>query len=224
MSKMLQDAESLAKWFHESYEALAPHHNYKTRGASAVPWEKVPQENRALMLDVCGRLLEEVSRVFACEQEVVNLFKRLGDWNPSLAQLIEEILRVHLKKSHDYTHGGNPYSNFEGISSRTGLPIDKVFQVQISVKEERLVSLLTEAKDPQNESILDTYLDQALYTLLRAAYAWKKAKIDPLLLSYGEIQFVLADGRVLYTNGDLRSPSGELLYSGGSFEDRQTER
>jgi len=95
----------------------------------------------------------------------------LKEWNPGLLELIDEIMDIHLKKSHDYSHGGNPYSNFEGIAQRTGLSVDMVFQVMIAVKEERLVALLGEGKEPMNESIADTYLDQALYTLLRAAYA-----------------------------------------------------
>jgi hypothetical protein len=43
------DAETLARWFHEEYERLAPEFGYRTREESAVPWEEVPIKNRKLM-------------------------------------------------------------------------------------------------------------------------------------------------------------------------------
>jgi len=51
------DAEVLAKRFHETYERLAPSYGYETRKDSAVPWEKVPEKNKALMRAVCSELL-----------------------------------------------------------------------------------------------------------------------------------------------------------------------
>lgn len=50
-------ADKVARKFHESYERLAPDHGYETRAASAVPWEQVPANNKALMravvLELC---------------------------------------------------------------------------------------------------------------------------------------------------------------------------
>ena len=50
-----QDAEgaALARLFHETYERLAPSFKYETRVESAVPWERVPANNRALMVATC---------------------------------------------------------------------------------------------------------------------------------------------------------------------------
>lgn len=48
--------EALARRFHETYERLAPSFGYKTREASAVPWESVPEANKALMIAVCAEL------------------------------------------------------------------------------------------------------------------------------------------------------------------------
>lgn len=42
----------IAEQFHETYERLAPEHSYKTREASAVPWEDVPTNNKNLMCAV----------------------------------------------------------------------------------------------------------------------------------------------------------------------------
>jgi hypothetical protein len=53
------DAEALARRFHEAYERLAPAFGYQTREASAKPWEQVPDNNRALMTAVCAELLAD---------------------------------------------------------------------------------------------------------------------------------------------------------------------
>lgn len=53
----MNDAEKLAKRFHETYERLAPEYSYKTREASAVPWKDVPDNNKRLMIAVAGELL-----------------------------------------------------------------------------------------------------------------------------------------------------------------------
>ena len=55
---MSDTAEPIARAFHETYERLAPDHGYKTREASAKPWEEVPESNRNLMVAVVGELLE----------------------------------------------------------------------------------------------------------------------------------------------------------------------
>ena len=41
--------EGVARLFHEAYERLAPDFGYRTREASAKPWDDVPEQNRALM-------------------------------------------------------------------------------------------------------------------------------------------------------------------------------
>lgn len=50
--------EEIARAFHESYERLAPEYHYRTRVESAVPWELVPANNRALMVAVVEDLLD----------------------------------------------------------------------------------------------------------------------------------------------------------------------
>ena len=50
---------ALAKRFHETYERLAPKLDYKTRHESAVPWHKVPDKNKMLIIAVCEELLKE---------------------------------------------------------------------------------------------------------------------------------------------------------------------
>lgn len=43
-------ADVIARRFHETYERLAPEYGYRTREASAKPWDDVPEQNRALMI------------------------------------------------------------------------------------------------------------------------------------------------------------------------------
>jgi hypothetical protein len=49
--------QEAARLFHETYERLAPEHGYRTREASAVPWEDVPAENKALTLATVREVL-----------------------------------------------------------------------------------------------------------------------------------------------------------------------
>ena len=72
------DAESLARLFHETYERLAPEHGYETRKASAVPWEQVPQKNKALMIAVTGVVESELrTRVLAVIAELRKKWERI---------------------------------------------------------------------------------------------------------------------------------------------------
>lgn len=51
--------EDVARAFHDAYESFAPSFGYKTRDASAVPWEDVPENNRALMIATVRNVLIE---------------------------------------------------------------------------------------------------------------------------------------------------------------------
>lgn len=52
-----EEAEAVARAFHETYERLAEAHGYETRAESAVPWDEVPEANRDLMVAVALDLL-----------------------------------------------------------------------------------------------------------------------------------------------------------------------
>lgn len=55
-------AEELAKLFHDTYERLAPSHGYDTRDESAVHWNNVPANNKALMIATAQEVLSELAR------------------------------------------------------------------------------------------------------------------------------------------------------------------
>lgn len=54
--------DELARLFHETYERLAPSHNYETRRESAVNWDDVPADNKALMVATAAEVLVELAR------------------------------------------------------------------------------------------------------------------------------------------------------------------
>lgn len=59
MKPTRQQAETIAKRFHDVYVFLAPQHGYETREASAKPWSEVPEQNRSLMISTVFQLLTE---------------------------------------------------------------------------------------------------------------------------------------------------------------------
>lgn len=56
MRNETEKAEKLARFFHDTYEKLAPSYGYKTREASRKPWSDVPEDNKALMIAVAGEV------------------------------------------------------------------------------------------------------------------------------------------------------------------------
>jgi hypothetical protein len=54
----MDNAEKIARAFHEAYERLALKHDYETRMSSRRPWPDVPENNRMLMIDVAKELLD----------------------------------------------------------------------------------------------------------------------------------------------------------------------
>ena len=50
-------AEQLASLFHSTYERLAPAFGWHTKKGCNVPFEQLPQRNRALMIATCQTVL-----------------------------------------------------------------------------------------------------------------------------------------------------------------------
>ena len=74
-------AERLARLFHEVYEELAPSFGYETRQESRKPWADVPTQNKALMIAVCDRILDEWA---------INGVDKHGDYNGGPASVPAE--------------------------------------------------------------------------------------------------------------------------------------
>lgn len=91
--------------------------------------------------------------------------------NPKFHNLLAKMGEIHDRKNHDYAANNNPYSNFEeaaGVAMGfTG--VDAVFAGLIGVKLARLRQLKS-GKEPNNESVQDSFLDLAVYAALWASY------------------------------------------------------
>ncbi len=72
-------AEKLAQRFHERYEELAPEYSYKTREASAVPWEDVPNNNKQLMIAVCAPIADEIELLRSQREDGYSEIARLQE-------------------------------------------------------------------------------------------------------------------------------------------------
>ncbi len=92
--------------------------------------------------------------------------------NPYFTDVLGQMAEVHDRKNEDYAADDNPFSNFSGVAAMTGLETDKVFQVMIGIKMERLKQLVGTGKAPNNESVDDTILDLANYAAIWLA--WRK--------------------------------------------------
>ena len=57
---MTPNPETVARYFHEAYERLAPSFGYETRQDTAVPWDDVPEPNRSLMVAVAALVLARI--------------------------------------------------------------------------------------------------------------------------------------------------------------------
>lgn len=98
---------------------------------------------------------------------------------------VEEILKrsidIHLKKRADYTSRPDidPFENFERSNAIAEWFPDayKSFAILIGTKLARLGSLLINNRQPNNESIDDTFLDLITYCALMYGF-WKSRQIE----------------------------------------------
>lgn len=84
---------------------------------------------------------------------------------------IADITEINRKKRADYTSGDDPFQNFKEVATETGRSVEEVFDVMIAVKNARIRSLRANDREPQNESLTDSLLDRAVYSVLAYAYA-----------------------------------------------------
>lgn len=84
--------------------------------------------------------------------------------NPKFDKLIAEIVDLHNRKNHDYAQDADPLSNFRRCES-FGIPAWKGVLVRLSDKWSR-VEQLSSGKQPKNESLRDSLIDSAVYSLI----------------------------------------------------------
>lgn len=93
-------AEDLARYFHQTYENLAPHYGYETRKASAVPWAQVPENNRRLMIAVCESVLHRLAAKYEtldARGEVLRIHSDLAEiarWHRQNPERSASVVRI----------------------------------------------------------------------------------------------------------------------------------
>lgn len=89
---------------------------------------------------------------------------------PGLLETFDKLKELHIKKNQDYTgKSGNPFFNFdvaESVSSLFDKNEDKTYAVMIGIKIGRIVALLNSGKEPNNESLLDSFDDLIVYAAI----------------------------------------------------------
>jgi hypothetical protein len=84
--------------------------------------------------------------------------------NPAFVSLVEEIKQLHESKNHDYAEDADPLSNLRG-AERLGIPAWKGVLVRLQDKWSRMEQLAN-GKSPKHESMRDSLIDNAIYSLL----------------------------------------------------------
>ncbi len=156
------------------------------RGIGTPAWRELLQQRKEEFLErwkimgathseESGETVQEETVKSEEPQEDTGMFskealKALG-WEyglPRFYVLLLEMGRIHSKKNRDYT-SIHPLENFFRVAMNVGISPENVVEVMVATKSARIKSLLEEGVDPQNESLLDSYLDRAVYSILGAA-------------------------------------------------------
>lgn len=94
-------------------------------------------------------------------------------------QTVEKMGQVLISKNDDYS-SADALSNFKTVGNITGTSAEMACLVLIATKVARLGVLLNSGKGPNNESISDTVLDMANYSVLLSAILSEKNETDDI--------------------------------------------
>lgn len=100
--------------------------------------------------------------------------------NKEFMDLTRQMQEIHRKKNDDYS-SSSPDENFERvrvIQDWFNNPMDKSFVGFVAVKLARLGVLLSSQKEPNNESVEDSFLDLCTYCALWAANYKRRVRVD----------------------------------------------
>jgi hypothetical protein len=84
--------------------------------------------------------------------------------DPRFYALLEEIASLHSRKNHDYAPDDDPLYNFRR-AARVGVEPWRGVLTRMTDKWSRIEEL-SKGKTPQNESLRDSLVDNAIYSLL----------------------------------------------------------
>lgn len=97
--------------------------------------------------------------------------------NPKFHALIAEIVRLHNSKSEDYAHADDPLQNLRRAAA-FGVPPWKGVLIRLSDKWAR-IEQLSSGKRPRHESMRDSLLDNAIYSLLAIIFLDEQQVREP---------------------------------------------
>lgn len=199
-------AEHIAQRFHEAYERLAPSFGYKTRGASAVSWEEVPEGNRALMIATVSEILPDLlSEGAPSEEQIVaalnasvqeerrqmrmqpipdsDLSRDISDWGPQTVARMRAALTaagvVPQGSGNDLSTSPEHVKN-EGDSLHVALPTDR----------EKLAEQEAEEYAPGDHEAQDDFLT-----------GWRTADQNPATLDPVKVAEVLNRHEPIFKDG-----------------------
>ena len=94
---MTRSPEAVARLFHETYERLAPEFGYRTREASAKPWDEVPEQNRALMVATVREVLAALDSSDDPRAENLRLHAEIRSLNGQIEGLTRVMAGLHAR-------------------------------------------------------------------------------------------------------------------------------
>lgn len=94
-----------------------------------------------------------------------------------IGAILLKMYEVNQSKRADYTGGRGIFANFIESGDQVGLPAGKGIEYMIATKQSRLKGLLRPGVKPNNESVEDTLLDRAVYSVLAVA-AYREGLYD----------------------------------------------
>lgn len=83
--------------------------------------------------------------------------------------VLDEIRELNQRKRNDYATNQDPFSNFKDSSHQVGVTPGVSVEVLIATKQSRLRQLLGSGREAANESVRDTLLDRAVYSIIALA-------------------------------------------------------
>lgn len=86
-----------------------------------------------------------------------------------IGSILLEMYRVNKSKRADYTGDRGIFANFSESGDQVGISAGKGIEYMIATKQSRLKGLLQPGVTPNNESVLDTLMDRAVYSVIGVA-------------------------------------------------------
>ncbi len=90
--------------------------------------------------------------------------------NKRFHKILDEMKRIHDSKSHDYSNDSDKFSNFKLCETLGICSTVEGFLVRMSDKLSRVSQLIHKDRQVVDESITDTLLDLAVYSIMLKEY------------------------------------------------------